>query len=195
MDSKVTSLLSSVFRSKASCPPGTQASAGWQGQGAAWRPHNPRRSGQQTTTSLRQTQVCGAGWDPPKSTKWAGFHRSPAALANQGGPSDWGSSNERTIHKKGQKNRSSWVPSHGMRRTTRGIGPIQQEFMDDAASKYLWNLLAKCLLPSPRSWRQRKEKSWLHNFEGSKQHNGSKDFSPAEIGNDMMEDRMEIFIL
>lgn len=73
MDSKVTSLLSSVFRSKASCPPGTQASAGWQGQGAAWRPHNPRRSGQQTTTSLRQTQSVGLAGIHPRVPRELAF--------------------------------------------------------------------------------------------------------------------------
>lgn len=61
-------------------------------------------------TSLRHTQVCGAGWDPPKGTKRAGrrahcatliIHQQPRATREV--PGDWRSSNVRTSYKKGGK--------------------------------------------------------------------------------------------
>lgn len=47
--------------------------AGRQGRGAQLNPHNPRGNDQWCATSLEQSQVYGAGWDPPEGTEGSGI--------------------------------------------------------------------------------------------------------------------------
>lgn len=71
---------------------GESGSLSWKtGTAAEWSSHNPRGDGHQPATPLRQTQVCGARWDPSKGTEGADenaqqatIHHLAAAPANQG---------------------------------------------------------------------------------------------------------------